>query len=71
MNDTSTPTVRAGDLIEITLRGERVTAEVMLNSDGQLLLDLLDGDRMAFADADALVDVVVFRPDAADLAAAA
>lgn len=71
MNETTTIEVRAGDVIELTLRDERVTAEVMLVSEGQLLLDLFDGDRLAFADLDALVDVAVFRPDAGDLATAA
>ena len=71
MNDgTDTTEVRDGDVIEFTHRGERLTAEVMLRSDDQLLLDLFDGDRPAFAQLSALTDVAVFRPDVADLVAA-
>ena len=71
-SDTTTTTVRAGDVIELTLRGERRTAEVMIVSDeDQVLLDLFDGDRPAFARLSALVDVAVFRPDAAELSVAA
>ena len=67
-----TTTVREGDVIELTLRGERRTAEVMIISeDDQVLLDLFDGDRPAFARLSALVDVTVFRPDAAELSVAA
>ena len=67
-----TTTVRAGDVIELTLRGERRTAEVMIISeDDQVLLDLFDGDRPAFARLSSLVDVAVFRPDAAKLSVAA
>jgi hypothetical protein len=57
--------VREGDVIEFTHRGERRTAEVMIRTDDdQVLLDLFDGDRPAFAHVDALVDLAVFRPDA-------
>ena len=63
--------LRAGDVIEITVRGERRTAEVMIVSDDdQLLLDLFDGDRPVFARVDTLVDVAVYRPDADLLVAA-
>ena len=66
------PHVREGDVIELTLRGERRTAEVMIISeDDQVLLDLFDGDRPAFARLSSLVDVTVFRPDAAELSFAA
>jgi hypothetical protein len=74
--DTSTETttdqgLRAGDVIEITVRGERRTAEVMIVSDDdQLLLDLYDGDRPVFARADSLVDVAVYRPEGEFLVAA-
>jgi len=62
-NDTTS--VREGDVIEFTLRGERRTAEVMLLSDDdQVLLDLFDGDRPAFGRLSTLADVAVFRPDA-------
>jgi hypothetical protein len=64
--DTGTDTIdiRDGDVIEFTHRGERRTAEVMIRSeDDQVLLDLFDGDRPAFARLSALVDVAVFRPD--------
>ena len=63
--------LRAGDVIEITVRGERRTAEVMIVSeDDQLLLDLFDGDRPVFARASTLTDVAIYRPDAALLVAA-
>ena len=63
--------LRDGDVIEITVRGERRTAEVMIVSeDDQLLLDLFDGDRPVFARASTLVDVAVYRPDADLLVAA-
>ncbi len=73
MNQSSdTTNVREGDVIELTLRGERRTAEVMIISeDDQVLLDLFDGDRPAFARLSSLVDVTVFRPDAAELSFAA
>ncbi len=64
--------LRAGDVIELTIRGERRTAEVMIVSeDDQLLLDLFDGDRPVFARASMLHDVAVYRPDAAELLVAA
>ena len=64
--------LRAGDVMEITVRGERRTAEVMLvTDDEQLLLDLFDGERPVFAMASALVDVAVFRPEAGDFLVAA
>jgi hypothetical protein len=67
-----TTTVLEGDVIEFTHRGERRTAEVMIISeDDQVLLDLFDGDRPAFAQLSALVDVAVFRPDAAEFSVAA
>ena len=63
--------LRAGDVIEITVRGERRTAEVMIVSeDEQLLLDLFDGDRPVFARASTLTDVAIYRPDADLLVAA-
>ena len=44
--------VRMGDVIEFTLRGERITAEAMLVTDDDVvLLDLFDGDRPAWATA--------------------
>jgi len=56
--------VREGDVLELTLRGERRTAEAMLVTDDDLvLLDLFDGDRLAWAQLSQLDDVVVFRPD--------
>jgi hypothetical protein len=60
--DTAT-TVREGDVIEFTHRGERRTAEVMIISDDQVLLDLFDGDRPAFAQLSGLADVAVYRPE--------
>ena len=66
-SNTSEPNtdVRDGDVIEFTHRGERRTAEVMIRTDDdQVLLDLFDGDRPAFAHLDSLVELAVFRPDA-------
>ena len=69
-------TLREGDIVELTVRGERRTAEVMLVSmddatSGTVLLDLFDGDRPAWARLSSLEDVVVFRPDVADALVAA
>jgi hypothetical protein len=72
MDSTEHQTLREGDVIEFTLRGERRTAEVMIVSDDeQLLLDLFDGDRPVFARQGALAELAVYRPDAADLLVAA
>lgn len=57
-------TLREGDIVEFTLRGERRTAEVMIRTaDDQVLLDLFDGERPAAAHLSELVDLAVFRPD--------
>jgi hypothetical protein len=64
-------TVREGDVIEFTLRGERRTAEAMLVTDGYVLLDLFDGDRPAFARLAMLDDVAVFRPELDEVISAA
>jgi hypothetical protein len=64
-----TTDLTAGDVIEFTHRGERRTAEVMIVSGDQVLLDLFDGDRPAFARLGTLVDVAVYRPDDAPVAA--
>jgi len=70
--DESTTTVHEGDVIEFTLHGERMTAEAMLVTDDAVaLLDLFDGDRPVMARLSELVDLTVFRPDAADALAAA
>jgi hypothetical protein len=64
-------TMREGDVVEFTHRGDRRTAEVMLVTiDGVVLLDLFDGDRPAWARLDAIEDVAVYRPDADALVAA-
>jgi len=64
--------VREGDVLELTLRGERRTAEAMLVTDDDVvLLDLFDGDRPAWAQLSELDDVVVFRPDLHDVVTAA
>lgn len=56
--------VRAGDVIEFTLHGERRTAETMLiTDDGLVLLDLFDGDRPAWARLSRIEDISVFRPE--------
>ena len=65
-------TMREGDIIEFTLKGERRTAEVMLvTMDDVVLLDLFDGDRPAWARPATIVDVTIFRPDAAEILVAA
>ena len=70
--DTTRGTVREGDVIEFTLRGERRTAEAMLvTEDNVVLLDLFDGDRPAWAFVSRLEDVTVFRPESFEVAAAA
>ncbi len=68
----SSSEMRAGDVIEFSLRGERRTAEAMLiTDDGLVLLDLFDGDRPAWARLSILDDVAVFRPDASQVVTAA
>lgn len=63
--------ITEGDVLELTLHGERRTAEAMLvTEDGLVLLDLFDGDRMAWAPLSMLDDVVVFRPDVDHVTAA-
>ncbi len=65
-------TVDAGDVIEFTLQGERVTAVVMLLSDeGAILVDLLDDGGLAWGDVDRLTDLAVFRPEPAGVKFAA
>jgi hypothetical protein len=65
-------TMREGDVVEFTHRGERRTAEVMLlTEDGVVLLDLFDGERPAWARLEAIEGVAVYRPDAADTLVAA
>ena len=64
--------VSDGDVIEFTLRAERRTAEVMLVSeDDVVLLDLFDGDRPAWARLAQLEDVAIYRPELAEVFAAA
>jgi hypothetical protein len=56
--------IDAGDVIEFTLQGERQTAVALLvTDDGAVLLDLIDDDGLAWAEADVLVDVAIFRPE--------
>ena len=64
--------VRAGDVVEFTLRGERRTAEAMLVTDDDVvLLDLFDGDRPAWAHVAHLDALAVYRPADADVLSAA
>jgi hypothetical protein len=57
-------TVKQGDVIEFTLRGERRTAEAMLvTDDGVVLLDPFDGDRPGWGRLALLEDVSVYRPE--------
>jgi hypothetical protein len=44
---------------------------MILSEDDQVLLDLFDGDRPAFARLSGLTDIAVFRPDAAEFSVAA
>ena len=68
--NTNEGTVRTGDVVEFTHRGERRTAEAMLVTDDDVvLLDLFDGDRPAWARASSLSDLAVYRP--ADVLSAA
>ena len=61
-----------GDIVELTVNGQRRTAEVMLvTTDDVVLLDLFDGDRPAWARRSTLQDVAIFRPDLADVLVAA
>lgn len=70
MNEAKPDVLVMGDIVEVTIGGQRRTAEVMLRSDdGLVLLDLFDGDRPVLAPLDQLVDVVVFHPES-ELAAA-
>lgn len=64
--------MQEGDVIELTHRGERRTAEVMLVTiDDVVLLDLFDGDRPAWARRASLQDVAVYRPELTEVLAAA
>jgi hypothetical protein len=64
-------TMVAGDVIEFTMRDRRHTAVVMLMTDDDLvLLDLLDGDRPAWAGISSLQEAAVFTPESADLVTA-
>jgi len=64
--------IEIGDIVELTVRGERRTAEVMLvTTDDVVLLDLFDGERPAWARRSTLQDVVVYRPDLAEVLVAA
>jgi hypothetical protein len=72
VNESGRQEIRIGDVIEFSLRGERLTAEAMLiTEDGVILLDLFDGDRPAWARLSILDDVAVFRPDASQIVTAA
>ena len=65
-------TMTAGDVIEFTMHDQRHTAVVMLMTDDDLvLLDLLDGDRPAWAGISSLQEAAIFTPESGeDLAAA-
>jgi len=66
------PTLTEGDVIEFTLRGERRTAVTMLITDDDVvLLDLVDGDRLAWARWATLEDVTIFRPEPGEVLVAA
>ena len=72
MNTNPAQDLREGDIVEFTLKGERRTAEIMLvTMDDVILLDLFDGDRPAWARLAQLEDVAIFRPEHAEIYAAA
>ena len=65
-------TMAAGDVIEFTMHDQRHTAVVMLMTDDDIvLLDLLDGDRPAWAGISSLQHVAVFTPELAEVLPAA
>jgi hypothetical protein len=65
-------TMTAGDVIEFTMHDLRHTAVVMLITDDELvLLDLLDGDRPAWAGTSSLQEVAIFTPEPGEILAAA
>jgi hypothetical protein len=60
-------TMTAGDVIEFTMHDRRHTAVVMLMTDDDLvLLDLLDGERPAWAGVSNLRDAAIFVPESAE-----
>jgi hypothetical protein len=62
----------AGDVIEFTMHDQRHTAVVMLMTDDDIvLLDLLDGDRPAWASISSLHEVAIFTPESDEVLAAA
>jgi hypothetical protein len=66
------PNMTEGDVIEFTLRDQRHTAVVMLMTDDDIvLLDLVDGDRPAWAGISTLQDVAVFSPEPGEVLVAA
>jgi hypothetical protein len=72
VNENSAQDMHEGDIVELTLKGERRTAEVMLLTiDDVVLLDLFDGERPAWARLDTLRDVEIFRPEPAEVLVAA
>ena len=65
-------TMTAGDVIEFSIRDERHTAVVMLMTDDDIvLLDLLDGDRPAWAGISSLRELAIFTPESGEVLAAA
>jgi hypothetical protein len=65
-------TMTPGDVIEFTMHDQRHTAVVMLMTDDDLvLLDLLDGDRPAWAGVSSLQEVAIFAPESGEVLAAA
>jgi hypothetical protein len=64
--------MKAGDVIEFTMHDQRHTAVVMLMTDDDIvLLDLLDGDRPAWAGISSLQEVAIFIPESGEVLAAA
>jgi hypothetical protein len=65
-------TMVSGDVIEFTMHDRRHTAVVMLLTDDDIvLLDLLNGDRPAWAGISSLQEVAIFTPESGEVLAAA
>jgi hypothetical protein len=66
-------TMTAGDVVEVTMHVQRHAAVVMLmvTDDELVFLDLLDGDRPAWAGISSVQEVAIFTPESGEVLAAA
>jgi hypothetical protein len=65
-------TMAEGDVIEFTMHDQRHTAvEMLMTDDDLVLLDLVDGDRPAWAGVSSLREVAIFIPESGEVLAAA